>query len=691
MANKPGTADFFPEVPSYPSMGTFQPMYGKFDLTTYIQGASDYEIMAFLVGKYNACLEAYDKVTKLSTDTITAAHQLQDWINTWFDNLDVQQELNNKIDSMVADGSFETLLHQTFDTQINQQTTNAVTAWLVANVTPTGSAVVVDKSLSIEGAAADAKAVGDTTWRMKNISYVDTSKGTVDLNTIPVNTQVTFSYPKNMISHLPESPALDGDYFLGSVITFTGNTSNTLPAAGTIQLLFLRTATSTVFARFTWSYPVEWAEWECIGGFSGSGKSFIYNSGDSAISLNKLKTNESYVFSYPADLITGLPDELSKSGGTCLFTLQTFNFSNKQGTNAPIDGALQMLTSAFNNNLWVRTVMGGSGQWLPWHSVGGFGDGQEYQNYDNPSKTLDLNKLPFNQVCTLATNYAYLTNAPTDLAGLDVNGTILTFNKYNAKPVGADADGGSVQILYTFTTPNVIYIRVGWSYPATWLDWHTIGAYSPTTTTVGNQYAFSGLNDFAACGDSITVSLSYPTPDTGITVQSWAKILAKLNGTNCNVFAQGGMDTQHFLTSDLYTNAIADKSQFAILFLGINDINNSIPVGSASDIGTTNNTFYANYTRIINGLLTNHKFVFCISIPAALQHNIDPFNNAIKDICLNHTEKAFYADISDWSDSIGQFGSGHLSSVGYGELAGAIQNAIGNAMAANSYFRILDA
>ena len=112
MATKPGEANFFPDVPVYPEMGTFQPVYGKFDLTTYIQGASDYEIMAFLVGKYNACLEAYDKVTKLSTDTITAAHQLQDWINSWFDNLDVQQELNNKIDSMVADGSFEQLLSE---------------------------------------------------------------------------------------------------------------------------------------------------------------------------------------------------------------------------------------------------------------------------------------------------------------------------------------------------------------------------------------------------------------------------------------------------------------------------------------------------------------------------------------------------------------------------------------------------
>lgn len=207
MANKPGEANFFHEVPVFPSMGTFQPVYGKFDLTTYIQGASDYEIMAFLVGKYNACLEAYGNITKLSTDTITACKQLQDWINSWFDNLDVQEELNKKIDSMVADGSFGRLLHQTFDEQINQQTTSAVTKWLVANVTPTGSAVVVDKSLSIEGAAADAKATGN------KITAVEKSIA----DKIPVGVNI-----KNFLdtSALTEGGYLNTD--TGEVIAYSG-------------------------------------------------------------------------------------------------------------------------------------------------------------------------------------------------------------------------------------------------------------------------------------------------------------------------------------------------------------------------------------------------------------------------------------------------------------------------------------
>lgn len=233
MANKPSEANFFPDVPTYPEIGTFQPIYGKFDLTTYIQGASDYEIMAFLVGKYNATLEGYGTVTKLSTETIEAAHQLQDWINNWFDNLDIQQELNNKIDSMVADGTFGTLLHQTFDTQINQQTTNTVTAWLVANVTPTGSAVVVDKSLSISGAAADANETGIRTTSPQNM---------------PVNSKSPFFYartPKiitgngtlcneNLLIITNEPVSKNG-------ITITKNATGTYSISGTATITFTET------------------------------------------------------------------------------------------------------------------------------------------------------------------------------------------------------------------------------------------------------------------------------------------------------------------------------------------------------------------------------------------------------------------------------------------------------------------
>ena len=255
MANKPGTANFFPDVPEFPSMGTFQPVYGKFDLTTYIQGASDYEIMAFLVGKYNACLEAYGNITKLSTDTITACKQLQDWINSWFDNLDVQEELNKKIDSMVQDGTFEALLHKTFDAQINQQTTSAVTTWLVANVTPTGSAVVVDKSLSIKGAAADAKETGKALIGSINVYNASSATNYSDLNTVPCNRVILFT---NRNTYKLANAPTDNDGLFYSV-TLNNNTSDQQSSVIQYYIVNVSNEPNTIYFRTKWG--ASWSNW----------------------------------------------------------------------------------------------------------------------------------------------------------------------------------------------------------------------------------------------------------------------------------------------------------------------------------------------------------------------------------------------------------------------------------------------
>ncbi len=51
---------------------------------------------------------------------------------------------------------------------VNGQLTEDVADWLDTNVNPVGSAVVVDKTLSIEGAAADAKIVGNNITKIYN-------------------------------------------------------------------------------------------------------------------------------------------------------------------------------------------------------------------------------------------------------------------------------------------------------------------------------------------------------------------------------------------------------------------------------------------------------------------------------------------------------------------------------------------
>ena len=102
--------------------------------------------------------------TDLTTQWTTYRNELsaqwqtyKTYIDNYFDNLDVQNEINNKLDTMASDGTLDNLIQP----YVNSEIASQVTAWLNANVDPVGSAVTVDSTLSISGSAADAKVVGD--------------------------------------------------------------------------------------------------------------------------------------------------------------------------------------------------------------------------------------------------------------------------------------------------------------------------------------------------------------------------------------------------------------------------------------------------------------------------------------------------------------------------------------------------
>ena len=79
------------------------------------------------------------------------------FVTNYFDNLDVQAEINNKLNDMAADGTLGELL----EPFVNSAVPGAVETWLEANVDPVGSAVMIDKSLTLGGSAADAAITGD--------------------------------------------------------------------------------------------------------------------------------------------------------------------------------------------------------------------------------------------------------------------------------------------------------------------------------------------------------------------------------------------------------------------------------------------------------------------------------------------------------------------------------------------------
>ena len=77
----------------------------------------------------------------------------------YFDNLNVQDEIDNKINKMIEDGTFAIIVRPFFDEAI-ADIPNAVADWLADHVDP-DTGYVIDDTLTIQNAAADAKAVGD--------------------------------------------------------------------------------------------------------------------------------------------------------------------------------------------------------------------------------------------------------------------------------------------------------------------------------------------------------------------------------------------------------------------------------------------------------------------------------------------------------------------------------------------------
>lgn len=91
-------------------------------------------------------------VNQFETDITTAFDNLHDFVDDYFDNLDVQQEINNKLDDMKRSGELAVIM--------NPLIASETAIWLSEHIT-NPSSPPVDTSLSVSGAAADAKTVGD--------------------------------------------------------------------------------------------------------------------------------------------------------------------------------------------------------------------------------------------------------------------------------------------------------------------------------------------------------------------------------------------------------------------------------------------------------------------------------------------------------------------------------------------------
>ena len=112
----------------------------------------------------NNVLELYNSFNELQGNTNTnielllgAYNELQSYVNRYFEGLDVQEEINIKLDQLAQNGTLTRLIAPFVPDIIGN--------WLSEHITPTTP--IVDNTLTIPNAAADSKATGDKIENLK--------------------------------------------------------------------------------------------------------------------------------------------------------------------------------------------------------------------------------------------------------------------------------------------------------------------------------------------------------------------------------------------------------------------------------------------------------------------------------------------------------------------------------------------
>ena len=192
-----------PDIGPYTELKPFRFWCQKVLPLVYDESLSYYELLCKVVDYLNKTMEDVDQMAADMGDFRTAYSELIAYVNNYFMNLDVQEEINHKLDQMALDGTLATIVQPFFADAIDA-VSPMVSAWLADHVDPE-TGYVIDDSLTIALAAADAKATGDWLRMIADKTGIPdpadfargdiSSSGNVTVRTYRVITPDTFTVP----------------------------------------------------------------------------------------------------------------------------------------------------------------------------------------------------------------------------------------------------------------------------------------------------------------------------------------------------------------------------------------------------------------------------------------------------------------------------------------------------------------
>lgn len=193
-------ANFIPEQENYKELTPFK--LAVLQNFPYIEADFDaltnYGLMCKIVEYLNTVISNENAVESNVTSLYNAFVSLQNYVNDYFDNLDVQEEINNKLDVMARDGSLTTLIKGYVDPIIeNLNNEFDIVKDEVASVTSGSPAGVYQTLASLQQADPDHSRIyvveSDGEWYFWNNNTNQWKNGGVYQATLHTSNSVKFN------------------------------------------------------------------------------------------------------------------------------------------------------------------------------------------------------------------------------------------------------------------------------------------------------------------------------------------------------------------------------------------------------------------------------------------------------------------------------------------------------------------
>lgn len=109
---------------------------------------TDYGLLCKVVDKLNEVITNTNMQDEYIVNLYNAFTTLKEYVDNYFDNLDVQDEINNKLDEMVSDGTFDKIINQELFSNINENINNINTT--LNNQLPPYKPLTMVQGLSVQ-------------------------------------------------------------------------------------------------------------------------------------------------------------------------------------------------------------------------------------------------------------------------------------------------------------------------------------------------------------------------------------------------------------------------------------------------------------------------------------------------------------------------------------------------------------